>query len=119
MEQAQPWLSSTMADTRRSALPISSHIMERPCASGAPQTVPRQGFSKDRDQQPPGDTSLYVRDLRPARTSCGWGLSPAEVKRLSGAMHFLNRVGLPCWYAVLGDGVLDMAEIDARELFRD
>jgi hypothetical protein len=112
-----------MADTRLSALQISSHVMERQRTSGAPQIVPPQGLSDDRERQPPGCPSLYVRDLRPTRTACGWGLSLAEVRRLSGTIHFLRRIlrrtGLPCWYAVLGDGVLEMAEVDARELFRD
>src|SRR3954463_6431940 len=101
MEHAQPW-HSTMADTRSSASQISSQIMERPCASGAPQTIPLQGLSEARDQQSPGCLSYSVRDvvrdvkdtgavavrgardLRPSRTACGWGLSPAEVRRLSG-----------------------------------
>src|SRR4051794_9493673 len=58
-----------------------------------------------------------VRDASP-RTTCEWGLSPAEVRRIWGAMHFIRRTGLPCCYAVLGDSVLDMAEREARALFR-
>src|SRR4051794_40780074 len=132
MEHAQPW-HSTMADTRSSASQISSQIMERPCASGAPQTILLQGFSEARDQQPPGclsysvrdvrDTGTVVvrgaRDLRPVRTACGWGLSPAEVQRLSGTIHFLRRAPLRCWGAVLGDDVPNIAEGAARGLFRD
>src|SRR4051794_24838354 len=115
-------MSVSSIAARLSALQISSQIMGRRCASGAPQIIPFQGLSEDQDQQLPGCPSYSVReaarnvrdvartagDLRPARTACGWGLSPAEVRRLSGAMHFLHRTslrraGLPCWYVVLGD----------------
>jgi hypothetical protein len=44
-----------------------------------------------------------VRDLDPARTACEWGMSPSEVRRLAGTMHFLRTTRRPCYYAVNAD----------------
>src|SRR5215210_3704159 len=95
---------------------ISSQIMERPRGVADPQALGIKGISTEPPSDPHERVAYSVRDLEP-RAACRWGLSPAEVRRISGSMHFLRRTGLPCWYAVLGDGVLDMSEAEARAIF--
>jgi hypothetical protein len=50
---------------------------------------------------------------------CGWRLSAEEIQRISGAMHFLERMGLPCLYVVLGDSLLNLPEPDARDIITE
>jgi hypothetical protein len=37
------------------------------------------------------------------RTACGWGMSRPEIERITGGMHVLRALRVPCWYVVLGD----------------
>ena len=60
----------------------------------------------------PAAPSLYVKE----GTACSWGMSGTELRRLSEAAHFLNRLGLPLWYAVLA--AHDLTEFETRELLR-
>jgi len=44
--------------------------------------------------------------------------SEHELRRLANGLHFLKRYGEPCLWVVLGDGLLDLSEHDAREVVR-
>jgi hypothetical protein len=48
----------------------------------------------------PVTPSLYVKE-GVTRATCRWGMSGSEIRYLSDAAHFLNRLDLPLWYAVL------------------
>src|SRR4051812_40946458 len=65
----------------------------------------------------PRPPSLSVERAEPKRTACGWGMSPDEVKRVTATMLFLRGTRLPCYYAVLGDHLLDFPEARARSIF--
>jgi hypothetical protein len=53
------------------------------------------------------------------RTACAWGLWPDEIRRMDGAFRYLKRQGLSCFWAVLGDDLLDLGEPEAREVVRE
>jgi DNA-binding transcriptional regulator YiaG len=83
-----------------------------------PEILAVQGIARDRSRHLGRGHTYSVRDLAP-RTARGWGMSSPEIKRVFGAMNFLRRTGLPCWYVVLGDSVLDKPEAEARAIFQE
>jgi hypothetical protein len=44
-------------------------------------------------------------------------MSRPEIERITGGMHVLRALRIPCWYAVLGDRLLDKPEAEARDIF--
>lgn len=85
--------------------------------SDTSQAIGTQGFSRSVAGIETRALPYSVRDPRAGRTVRWWGMSVEEVKRVAGTMMYLRGLGRPCWYAVLGDHLLDLPEAEARAIF--
>jgi DNA-binding transcriptional regulator YiaG len=105
-------------------MPTRSDFITRPLDPDDAQTLTNQGVQEIQGAARGRSPSYSVRDLRTealrkTRTNCAWGMTRPEIERVKGAMVFLRRLRVPCWWVVLGDELLDMPEAEAREIFRD
>jgi hypothetical protein len=76
-----------------------------------------KGLSR-KHQIKPAVSPHYSVNHSVGRTSLGHGQSEHELRRLANGLHFLKRYGEPCLWVILGDGLLDLSEHDAREVVR-
>ncbi len=93
------------------------NFVPSPQPQSAAQILVPQGLQPDQ-RVGPVVRPFSVNDSLP-RTSLGHGLSAHELRRISGAMHFLKSTGLLCAYVVLGDEILDLTEAPARASSRN
>ncbi len=78
------------------------------------QAIVEKGLSLSRQPKPEARPYSVYDCL--GRTSLGHGLSEHELRRLANGLHFLERYGEPCLWVILGDGLLDLSEHEARKV---
>jgi DNA-binding transcriptional regulator YiaG len=81
------------------------------------QAIVGKGLSRSRQIKPAVSPHYSVNDCV-ERTSLGHGLSEHELRRIANGLHFLKRYGEPCLWVVLGDGLLNLSEHEARAIVR-